>query len=126
LLRSLHAGQIATPVTRHARCRAAGCLSWSSRLGSRAGRSPSAALVSRGPQGRRLSGVERAPSRSRCARGPVTASAGAAGPRCFLPPSSPVQPTALPPAAPPSLARGTCGGGSSSGGPGNRLIASAA
>ena len=71
---------------------------------------PVAGLMSRVPRGRRLSRAWRAPPRSRCARKPVTSSACAAGPLFSLQPSSPVQPTALPPAAPPCFTRGTCGG----------------
>ena len=68
-------------------------------------------LVSRRSQSRRLSQMLRAPPRIRCAREPVTSSDRAPGPDFFsLQPSSPVQPTALPPAAPPSFMRGTCGG----------------
>ena len=81
-------------------------------------------VVARRPRRRRTSERWRAPRRSRCARGPVTPAAWL-GPSAGMQPSSPVKPTAIPLTSPRPSARGTCGG-SSSGGPGDWLTASAA
>lgn len=88
----------------------AGPQSRSSRLVRRASRSPSARLVSRRPQIRRPSRMGQAIRASAAPEDLAHRSQCCGASVHLLQTSSPVQPTALPRAAPPSWAMGTCGG----------------
>ena len=110
-LRSLRIRQIATPVTRHARCRAAERLE---QIEPARPARQSFAFGSFGvtrsaetPALKRWAGAFAQPLRQASCHSAHRAP-GPSSPS--LQPSSPVQPTALPPVAPPSFMRGTDGG----------------